>query len=421
MLYRQFGICRVSPLHYLTSAYQNDMASRFVRPALQQSRIQVRSYNGSTTLKPAKDGCHVVDLRSDTVTKPTAAMRQAMASAQVGDDVMGEDPTVNELQRRCSALFGTEDSLLVPSGTMGNIISVISHCQGRFQEAIVGDKSHMFLYELGSMAQFAGVQCYPAPNQSDGTILLEDIRQRIRPTDDVHQPWTKLIGLENTQNKCGGKVLPLNYLAEVKKLAMECGLKVHLDGARLFNAAAALDVPVSDIVQHVDSVSVCFSKGLACPVGSIVAGTKDFIYMAQRARKALGGGMRQAGVLAAAMLTSLDTIVPRLHEDHARAKRLAEGIMTAPSNKVVDVDAPGVQTNLFLMEITKSGLAPDKLCQRMSEVTEAERKQLGDSVSALMLPFSETEIRLVTHNDITDEDVDRTISKFHYVLAELSQ
>ncbi|XP_046554550.1 probable low-specificity L-threonine aldolase 2 isoform X2 [Haliotis rubra] len=397
------------------------MASRLVRPALQQSRLQVRSYNGSTSSKPAKDGCHIVDMRSDTVTKPTAAMRQAMASAEVGDDVMGEDPTVNELQRRCSALFGTEDSLLVPSGTMGNLISVISHCQGRFQEAILGDVSHMFLYEVGSIGQFAGVQCSLAPNQPDGTILVEDIRKRVRPTDDDHQPWTKLICLENTHNKCGGKVLPLNYMAEVKKLAMEFNVKVHLDGARLFNAASALEVPVSNIVQHVDSVSVCFSKGLACPVGSILAGTKDFIYMARRTRKALGGGMRQAGILAAAMLTSLDTIVPRLHEDHARAKRLAAGIMASPSNKVVVVDVPGVQTNLFMMEITKSGLTPDELCQRMSEVTDAERDKLGYSVSALMLPFSEMGIRLVTHNDITDEDVDRTISKFQYVLAELSQ
>ncbi|XP_046557209.1 probable low-specificity L-threonine aldolase 2 [Haliotis rubra] len=368
-----------------TQEHGANMASRLVRPALQQSRLQVRSYNGSTSSKPAKDGCHIVDMRSDTVTKPTAAMRQAMASAEVGDDVMGEDPTVNELQRRCSALFGTEDSLLVPSGTMGNLISVISHCQGRFQEAILGDVSHMFLYEVGSIGQFAGVQCSLAPNQPDGTILVEDIRKRVRPTDDDHQPWTKLICLENTHNKCGGKVLPLNYMAEVKKLAMEFNVKVHLDGARLFNAASALEVPVSNIVQHVDSVSVCFSKGLACPVGSILAGTKDFIY-----------------------------IPPG-------AKRLAAGIMASPSNKVVVVDVPGVQTNLFMMEITKSGLTPDELCQRMSEVTDAERDKLGYSVSALMLPFSEMGIRLVTHNDITDEDVDRTISKFQYVLAELSQ
>ncbi|XP_046359363.2 probable low-specificity L-threonine aldolase 2 [Haliotis rufescens] len=400
------------------------MTSRLVRPALQPLKMQyqVRSYNGSTSARPTKDGCHVVDLRSDTVTKPTTAMRQAMATAEVGDDVMGEDPTVNELQRRCSALFGTEDSLLVPSGTMGNLISVVNHCQGRFQEAIVGDRSHMFLYEVGSMAQFAGVQCYTAPNQADGTILLEDIRNRIRVKDDDHLPWTKLICLENTQNKCGGKVLPLSYLAEVKSLANEKGVKLHLDGARVFNAATALDVPVSDIVQHVDSVSVCFSKGLACPVGSILAGTKDFISMARRTRKALGGGMRQAGILAAAMLSSLDTIVPRLHEDHSRAKKIAEGIMASPSNKVVEVDVPGVQTNIFMIEMTKSGgLTPDKLCQRMSQVTDAERGHLGSSVSALMYPFSETGVRLVTHNDITDEDVDRTISKFQYVLAELSQ
>ncbi|KAJ8318402.1 hypothetical protein KUTeg_003493 [Tegillarca granosa] len=252
-------------------------------------------------------------------------MREAMASAEVGDDVFGEDPTVNELQKKCASLFGKEDALFVPTGTMGNLISVMTHCRERGLEAILGTKSHIFIHEQGGISQVAGVLASTIENNPDGTFDIDKIKERIRLTDDPHFPYTRLICLENTQNMCGGKVLPMSFMQDVYGLASELGLKVHLDGARLMNAATALNVPPSEILKYVDSASMCFSKGLACPVGSIIAGTKPFIKQAKRTRKLLGGGMRQAGVLAAAALYSIDNIIPRLHIDHQHAQMLAKG------------------------------------------------------------------------------------------------
>ncbi|CAL1545184.1 unnamed protein product [Lymnaea stagnalis] len=219
----------------------------------------------------------VIDLRSDTLTKPTQKMREAMKNAVVGDDVFGEDPTVNELQDVCASVLGKEASLLVPTCTMANTASVLVHCSGRFQEVILGEDSHMHMYELAGLAQLGGIQGRSIRNLPDGSMDLEEIEAKIRPVDDVHQPWTKAICLENTHNRCGGKVLTMDYVKKVKDLAKKHGLVVHLDGARLFNAATVLKVPPSEITQHADSVSVAFSKGLCCPLGSIMAGSKDFI------------------------------------------------------------------------------------------------------------------------------------------------
>jgi threonine aldolase len=266
-----------------------------------------------------------VDLRSDTVTRPTAAMRAAMAAADVGDDVFGDDPSVNALQERIAALLGKEAALFVSSGTQGNLVAVMTHC-GRGDEYIVGQSAHTYRYEAGGAAVLGSVQPQPLEHQADGSLALEDIAAAIKP-DDAHFARSRLLCLENT---IGGKVLPLDYLARATALARERGLATHLDGARLFNAAVALGgdpyANARAIAAHFDSVSVCFSKGLGAPVGSALVGSRAFIHEAHRWRKMLGGGMRQAGVLAAAALHALDHHVERMAVDHALARRLADGL-----------------------------------------------------------------------------------------------
>ena len=265
-----------------------------------------------------------VDLRSDTVTQPTPEMREAMARAEVGDDVMGEDPTVNRLEAMAAEKMGKEAGMFVPSGTMGNLSAVLAHC-GRGDEIILGNLAHTFLFEAGGTAALGGVHSFTIPNQPDGSLRLEDIRAAIRP-DDPHDPVSRLILLENTHNRCGGTVLAPDYLAQVGAFARETGLLLHIDGARIFNAAAALGVPVSTLTAEADSVTFCLSKGLCAPVGSVLCGSRKFIYRARRIRKQLGGGMRQAGVLAAAGVIALEKMTSRLSEDHRRARALADGL-----------------------------------------------------------------------------------------------
>lgn len=260
----------------------------------------------------------MIDLRSDTVTKPTLEMREAMAKAEVGDDVYGEDPTINRLQEAAAEKMGKEAGLFVPSGTMGNLIAVLVHCQ-RGEEAIMGDQGHTFVYEAGGISALGGVFPHTLPNQLDGTLRIDEIRSAIRP-DDIHQPPTKLIILENTQNRCGGVVLSEEYISRVGVLAHEKGLKLHIDGARIFNASVAMKMDAKDMVQAADSITFCLSKGLCAPVGSVLCGSDEFIARAKRLRKMLGGGMRQAGILAAAGLVALDSMVDRLEEDHRRAR-----------------------------------------------------------------------------------------------------
>ncbi|MDE0440799.1 MAG: low-specificity L-threonine aldolase [Gammaproteobacteria bacterium] len=263
----------------------------------------------------------VVDLRSDTVTKPTSAMRDAMVSAEVGDDVYGEDPTVNRLERECATLLGLEAGLFVPSGTQSNLAALLAHC-GRGDEYIAGQEAHTYRFEGGGAAAFGGIQPQPLPFRDDGTLDLQDIAAAIKP-DDYHFARTKLICLENTQ---GGKALDPAYFESVRKLADRHGLKLHLDGARLFNAVVALRRSPRDFGRYCDSVSVCLSKGLGAPAGSVLCGGSSFVEAARRWRKVLGGGMRQAGVLAAAGLHALTHHVERLADDHRRANTLAEGL-----------------------------------------------------------------------------------------------
>lgn len=264
-------------------------------------------------------------MRSDTVTQPTAPMREAMAQAVVGDDVFGDDPTVHELERRVAKLLGKEAGLFVASGTMGNLIAVGTHCSGRGEEVILGKESHVFFYEQGGSSSLMGVAFNTIPNRPDGTLDLEEVRKVVRP-DDAHFAAAKLLVLENTHNKMGGKVLSVAYMRQAGVLCKELGLSLHVDGARLWNAIVALDVEPATLVEPADTVNVCLSKGLGAPVGSVLVGTADFIRRARRLRKALGGGMRQAGVLAAAGLYAIEHNLARLRDDHRNARRLAEGL-----------------------------------------------------------------------------------------------
>jgi threonine aldolase len=341
-----------------------------------------------------------VDLRSDTFTHPTPAMRAAMAAAEVGDDVFGEDPTVNRLQAMAAARTGKAAALYVPTGTMGNLAALLAHC-GRGDECILGDQSHTFFYEAGGSAAVGGIHPRPLPNLPDGTMDVALIEASVR-ADDVHFPVTRLICLENSHNRCSGAVLGLEYLAAVRAVADRHGLAVHMDGARLFNAATALGVPAIEVARHVDSVTFCLSKGLAAPVGSVLCGSEDLIHRARRARKILGGGMRQAGVIAAAGIVALETMVERLAVDHARARRLAEHLATLPG---VVIAAESVRTNIVVF-----GLARDDL------TAEALRARLAER-GVRVLTVGPTRLRAVVHYEIDDDGIARAIHALSGVLA----
>lgn len=325
-----------------------------------------------------------IDLRSDTVTQPTAAMRQAMMSAPLGDDVFGDDPSVNALQDKVAALLGFEAALFVPTGTQSNLVALMSHCQ-RGDEFIVGQMAHTYRWEAGGAAVLGSIQPQPLNHQPDGSLALADIEAAIKP-DDAHFARTRLLALENT---IGGKVLPLAYVEAATALARRHGLCTHLDGARLFNAAVATGVPAREITQHFDSVSVCFSKGLGAPVGSALCGSRDFIARARRWRKMAGGAMRQAGLLAAAASHALDHHVDRLADDHAHARRLAAGLQGLAG---VTVEPP--QTNMVFVD-----LAPHKAAGVVERLA-----QQGVLCTGLY------RLRLVTHLDVSSADIERAIT-----------
>lgn len=342
-----------------------------------------------------------IDLRSDTVTMPTPEMREAMAKAEVGDDVYGEDPTINTLQEKAAAMLGKEAGLFVPSGTMGNLISVLSHC-GRGDEVILGNQAHIFRYEAGGISALGGVHSFQIPNLPDGSIPLDDIRAAVRG-NDVHEARTRLIALENTQNRCGGTVLSLDYMSEVGEFAKSKGLALHLDGARIFNAAAALNASAAEIAAPFDSVTFCLSKGLSAPVGSVICGSRAFITKAHRLRKQLGGGMRQAGILAAAGIVALDLMVDRLGEDHVRARNLAEELGRVPGI-ILDEGTP--HTNMIFLNLK------DDLPASAEEVA----KNLTEKYGVRPGIAGKRRFRLVTHYWISDEDVKKTAEAFDEVL-----
>ena len=341
-----------------------------------------------------------IDLRSDTVTRPTPEMREAMAEAEVGDDVYGDDPTVKRLEELAAEMLGKQAALFVPSGTMGNLTAMLVHCQ-RGHEVIVGNQSHIYLNEAGGMSALGGIQPCPIQNRPDGTLRLEDILASIR-TEDVHHPITRLICLENTQNICGGIPLTPDYTRQVGELARRNDLALHIDGARIFNAASAQSVPVRELVDPADSVMFCLSKGLAAPVGSMLVGTSKFIRRARHIRKMLGGGMRQVGVLAAAGIISLERMTKRLNEDHARANRLADGLRQVPG-LVVDQNSPC--TNMVYLNLS------DDVQTDTQRVTQKMR-----DFGVLVDPENARRFRLVTHYWIDDLAVDKTIKAFQEAL-----
>ena len=343
----------------------------------------------------------MIDLRSDTVTHPSPKMREAMAYADVGDDVYGEDPTVNRLQELAAGTLGKEAALFVASGTMGNLVSLLAHC-GRGDEVILGNESHIFRYEQGGASALGGMIYHTLPTERSGELALPAIDAAIRRGDDAHQPPTGAICLENTHNRRGGAVLALDYLREVKRLADRHHLPLHLDGARLPNAAVALGVPMSAITEHVTSVQLDLSKGLAAPVGGLVAGSKAFIARAHRARKVVGGGMRQAGIIAAAGIVALSSMVERLAEDHAHARLLAEGLAEFPQ---IAIDVDRVQTNIVVCSLEARAWSPRAFIAALREQ------------GVLIGSFGDHRLRLVTHYGITRADIDRTLVAFRRVLA----
>jgi threonine aldolase len=344
----------------------------------------------------------LVDLRSDTVTKPTPEMRQAMAVAEVGDDVYGEDPTINRLEEMSAARMGKQAGLFLPTGTMGNLAAILAHC-GRGDELILGDKSHTFLFEAGGAAALGGVHPHQLPNQTDGSLQLDDIRAAIR-ADDIHQPISRLVVLENTHNRCGGVALSQEYTQAAGKLAHQLGLLLHLDGARIFNAAAAWGIDAVDLAKPADSVTFCLSKGLCAPVGSVLCGSNEFIAQARRMRKQLGGGMRQAGVLAAAGIVALETMVERLVQDHARAKRLVQGLSQIDG---LDLDPGTPYTNMVFLSLRDEiPLSAGEVAQRLKEK------------EVLVGAINERRFRLVTHYWIDDASVDQAVQAFQEVIQE---
>jgi len=344
-----------------------------------------------------------IDLRSDTLTLPTPAMRRAMYEAELGDDVFGEDPTVNRLEEMAAERTGKEAAMFVVSGTMGNLTALLTHCQ-RGHEAIMGHKAHTFLYEAGGSAALGGIHPRTLTNQPDGTLRLEDIEAAIRP-ENLHHPRTRLICLENTHNRCGGAVLTPAYTAQVGDLARRHGLAVHLDGARVFNAAVALNIDVRELTRPVDSVQFCLSKGLSAPVGSLLCGSKAFIAEARRWRKMVGGGMRQAGVLAATGIEALNNMVARLADDHANARRLAEGLAEIPA---FAVDLNAVQTNIVIWELVANQLTPQQVTERLK----------GEGVKVLAI--SGRQFRAVTHYGIDADDIALALSAVHRAMEQLA-
>jgi threonine aldolase len=327
----------------------------------------------------------IIDLRSDTVTRPTPAMREAMARAPVGDDVYGEDPTVNRLQDLAAGLLGMEAALFVPSGTQSNLLAIMAHC-GRGDEYIAGQSAHCYRFEGGGAAVLGSIQPQPLDFEADGTLDLERVAPLIKP-DDPHFARTRLLCLENTHN---GMVLPLDYLEAARRFTRERGLALHLDGARLANAAVHLGVPLGEISRHFDSVSLCLSKGLGAPVGSVLAGKRELIATARRWRKVLGGGMRQAGILAAAGLVALEEGMARLAEDHAHAARLADGL----AGMGLAVDQARVQTNMVFVHLPAG-----------------ERQGLTAFLAERgILVSGRDSLRLVTHRDVSAEDMDTVLA-----------
>ena len=361
----------------------------------------------------------IVDLRSDAFTRPTEEMRHAIMEAEVGDDVYGEDPTVNLLQEKAAKMFGKEAALLVPSGAMGNLVCLMVHGNARGSEALVGDLSHIVIYEQGGISQIAGMHSRQVTNLSDGTLDLVELESKIR-TDpsDPHYPITRVVCLENTQNVMGGRVIRPEYMEKVHQLALKYNFKIHVDGARIMNAAAALKLPPSELLKYADSATTCLSKGLAAPNGSIVVGSKDFIAQAVRMRKVLGGDMQGYGVIAAPGIIALEKMSQRLHIDHENAKKFAEKV-AALQPLGIQVDVSTVDTNIVIFSLTE---ATKGSVEKFRSLIDTPMD--GPGGKYLVKTFGSgknNEIRAVFHYQISADDVDKAVQKIEMVLKLVEQ
>ena len=344
----------------------------------------------------------IIDLRSDTVTHPTPEMRRAMAEAEVGDDVYGEDPTVNRLEAMAAERLGKEAAVFVASGSMANLVSGLTHCQ-RGDEMVLGHMSHILLYEVASVAGLGGVQVRTVANDSRGMLDPDEVESVIRPAN-IHQPRTAMVGLENTHNRRSGGVLDTEDVDAIGDVAHRYDAALHMDGARIFNAAVALGVPVADLVRPADTVSFCLSKVLSCPVGSLVCGSQEVIERVRKNRKMVGGGMRQAGILAAAGIVALESMVDRLADDHANARRLAQGLAVMPG---ISLDPESIQTNLVIFEVTN---------RPATELIDALKEQ------GLLVSYADGQrVRMVTHYGIGEEDIHDALNVAESVAREGSR
>ncbi len=337
------------------------------------------------------------DFRSDTVTLPTPEMKQAIFDAELGDDVYGEDPTVNELERLSAEIFGKEDAVLVSTGTMGNLVSILAHCQ-RGEQIIIGDKCHIYRAEAGGIASLGGIVPRILKNDDDGTMDLNEIESNIEPRD-VHRAPTKVIALENTANVVGGKILSKEYMDSVKQICDKNELKLHIDGARIFNASVALEMPVSELTKSVDSLTFCLSKGLGAPVGSVIVGNKEFINNARKWRKMVGGGMRQAGIIAAAGIIGINNHYAQISKDHKNAKLLSEGL-----KRFKEITVEEVQTNLVFFSINTEN--PGLLAEKLKA-----KDVLGGNGGSRW--------RFATHYGIEEQDIKTTLNIFEQSIKEL--
>ena len=337
------------------------------------------------------------DFRSDTVTLPTPEMKQAIFDAELGDDVYGEDPTVYELERLSAEIFGKEDAVLVSTGTMGNLVSILSHCQ-RGEQIIIGDKCHIYRAEAGGIASLGGIVPRILKNDDDGTMDLNEIESNIEPKD-VHRAPTKVVALENTANVVGGKILSKEYMDSVKQICDKNELKLHIDGARIFNASVALEMPVSELTKSVDSLTFCLSKGLGAPVGSVIVGNKEFINDARKWRKMVGGGMRQAGIIAAAGIIGINNHYAQISKDHKNAKLLSEGL-----KRFKEITVEEVQTNLVFFSINTEN--PGLLAEKLKA-----KDVLGGNGGSRW--------RFATHYGIEEQDIKDTLNIFEQSIKEL--
>ncbi|QLH74749.1 MAG: low-specificity L-threonine aldolase [Methanomassiliicoccales archaeon] len=341
-----------------------------------------------------------IDLRSDTVTKPTREMLESIMAAPLGDDVEKEDETVNRLQEKAARMFGAGSALLMPSGTQGNLVAMLTHCR-RGDEIILESEAHMYYYEVGGMSALVGA--IPRLIKGErGVFTAEEVEAAIRPYDPLHYPPSTLLEIENTHNRAGGCCWTPDQVASVSKVATDHGLKVHIDGARIFNAAIALDVSVREFMRHVDSMSFCLSKGLCCPVGSVLLGSDDFIERARANRKMVGGGMRQAGIIAAPGIVALDKMVHRLKEDHDNAAMLARGLQDIDG---IEIDMRTVQTNIVIANVKGTGMSSDgfvEMCARNG---------------IRIFSFGPETVRFVTHHGIEKEDIEETVARIERALS----